>query len=68
VSVRRASREHAELLVNLDLQATQARMQMQIIRNCGPALGPKDQLAADVVYAVDSPFATRNPNRSHAWI
>jgi hypothetical protein len=31
--VRRAGREHAELLVNLDIEATGARMQMQIIRN-----------------------------------
>jgi hypothetical protein len=33
VSVRRASREHAELLVNPDLQAIEVSMQMQIIRN-----------------------------------
>ena len=33
VSVRRAGCEHAELLVNLDIEATEALMQMQIIRN-----------------------------------
>jgi hypothetical protein len=36
VSVRRATCEHAELLVNLDIEATGHPMQMQIIRNRPP--------------------------------